>query len=202
MRADATCPKVFFPVEFLHCSQCVSQYLNVCHHTSQRTLPRCAVTSLHSFGRKHLNMHPADLDFSMNTSSQKRKLEPAVYHSNNNGELRHTAPWNCGTTQHGALDNTESTRARATVCRPTTASAHEYLDKVSSDSRPTIQPYNDVLMPKKMREVHWPSALLVADIFNQTLFSYHPTLSWTSGPAGMINGVMTARKYIGNLVMN
>ena len=74
MRVDATCPKVFFPVEFLHCSQCVSQYLNVCHHTSQRTLPRCAVTSLHYFGRKHLNMNPADLDFSMNTSSQKTEI--------------------------------------------------------------------------------------------------------------------------------
>ena len=53
-----------------------------------------------------------------------------------------------------------------------------------------------------MREVHWPSALLLADLFNQTLFSDHPTLSWTSGPAGMIDRVMTARKYIGNLVMN
>ena len=34
MRVDATCPKVFFPVEFLHCSQCVSQYLNVSPHFS------------------------------------------------------------------------------------------------------------------------------------------------------------------------
>ena len=53
-----------------------------------------------------------------------------------------------------------------------------------------------------MREVHWTSALLVADLVNQTLFSDHPAVSWTSGPAGMIDGVMTARKYIGNLVMN
>ena len=52
MRVDVTGPKVFFPVEFLHCSECVSQYLNVCHHTSQRTLPRCEVTSLHYFGRE------------------------------------------------------------------------------------------------------------------------------------------------------
>ena len=115
--ACVSTPRVqfFFPVEFLHCSQCVSQYLSVCHHTSQRTLPRCEVTSLHSFGREHLNMHPADLDFSMNTSSHKRKLEPAVYRSNNKGESATQNHRNCGTTQQGALDNTESTRARATV---------------------------------------------------------------------------------------
>ena len=156
MRVDATVPKVFFPVEFLHCSQCVSQYLNVCHHTSQRTLPRCEVTSLHYFGRKHLNMHPADLDFSMNTSSQNGNWSQpcTVPTTTENSATQHH--WNCGTTQQGALDNTESTRARATVCRPTTASAHEYLDKVSSDSRPTIRPYNDVTMPKRCEKFTGP----------------------------------------------
>ena len=195
MRVDATVQKVFFPVEFLHCSKCVSQYLNVCHHTSQRTLPRFEVTSLHYFGREHLNMHPADLDFSMNTSSQKRKLEPSRVPFQQ--QRRTPPPSTTGiVVQRNKVPstNTESTRARATVCRPTTASAHEYLDKVSSDSRPTIRPYNDVTMLKKMREVQCSSALLVADLFNQTLLSYHPTLSWTSGPAGMIDGVMTAPK--------
>ena len=203
MRVDATVPKVFFPVEFLHCSQCVSQYLNVCHHTSQRTLPRCEFTSLHYFGRTHLNMHPADLDFLMNTSSAKNGnwSQPCtVPTTTENSATQHH--WNCGTTQQSALDNTESTRARATVCRPTAASAHEYLDKISSYSRPSIRPYNDVHYAQKMREVHWPSVLPVADFFNQKLFSYHPTVSWTSRPVGMIDGVMTARKYIGNLVMN
>ena len=48
---------------------------------------------------------------------------------------------------------------------------------------------------QKMREVHWPSALPLADLFNQTLFSDHPTLSWTSGPAGMIDGVMNVHGH-------
>ena len=66
---------------------------------------------------------------------------------------------------------------------------------VSSDSSPTIRPYYNVTMPKKMREVHCSSALQVADLFNQTLFSYHPTLSWTSGPVGMIDGVMNVHGH-------
>ena len=79
----------------------------------------------------------------------------------------------CGTTQQGALDNTESTRTRATVCRPTTASAHENLDKVSSDSRPTIQPYNDVTLPKRCEKFTGPrrSHLLTSSIkhYSQTI---------------------------------
>ena len=92
-------------------------------------------------------------------------------------QQRRTPPtqhrWNCGTTQQRALDNTESTRARATVCRPTTASAQEYLDKVSSDSRPTIQPYNDVTMPKRCEKFSAPrrSQLLTSSIkhYSQTI---------------------------------
>ena len=141
MRVDATCPKVFLPVEFLHCSQCVSQYLNVRHHTSQRTLPRCEVTSLHYFGRKYLTCIPP-ISISQGTRRHKNGnwSQPCtVPTTTENSATQHR--WNCGTTQQGALDNTESTRARATVkslplyfCRTTIASAHEYLDKVSSDS--------------------------------------------------------------------
>ena len=68
--------------------------------------------------------------------------------------------------------------------------------------RDLLSDHTMMSLSPQMREVHWPSALLLADLFNQTLISDHPTLSWTSGPAGMIDGVITARKYIGNLVMN
>ena len=58
----------------------------MCKSVPQRMSPQllnvlcraAGVTSLHYVGTKHLNMHPTDLDFSMNTSSAKRKLEPDV----------------------------------------------------------------------------------------------------------------------------
>ena len=152
MRVDATCPKVCFPVEFLHCSQCVSQYLSVCHHTSQRNLPRCEVTSLHYFGRQHLNMHPADLDFSMNTSSQKRKLEPAVYHSFQ--QQRRTPPHSITgiVVQRNKVPST-TLNQRGLERLSVDQLQHLLMNiwTVSSDSRPTIRPYNDVTMPKDAR---------------------------------------------------
>ena len=148
MRVDATCPKVCFPVEFLHCSQFVSQYLSVCHHTSQRTLPRCEVTSLHYFGRTHLNMHPADLDFSMKhvVSKNGNWSQPCtIPTTTENSATQHH--WNCGTTQQGALDNTESTRLERLSVDQLQHLLMNIWTKVSSDSRPTIRQYNDVTMP-------------------------------------------------------
>ena len=200
MRVDATCPKVFFPVEFLHCSQCVSQYLNVCHHTSQRTLPRCEVTSLHYFGRKHLNMHPADLDFSVDTSSAKRKLEPAVYRSNNNGELRHSTT-GIVVQRNKVPSTTLNQRGLERLSKVYHNISVDQLQHLLMNIWTKYHQIRDLLsdhtmmsLRLQMREVHWPSALLLADLFNQTLFSDHPTLSWTFGPVGMIDGVMTARK--------
>ena len=56
---------------------------------------------------------------------------------------------------------------------PTTTSAHENLDKVSSDSKPTIRPYNDVTMPKRCEKFTGPrrSYLLTSSIkhYSQTI---------------------------------
>ena len=197
------CPKVFFPVEFLHSSQCVSQYLNVCHHASQRTLPRCEFTSLHYFGRKHLNMHPADLEFSTNTSSQKTEIGASRLPF----QQQRRSPPHSTTGIVVQRNKVPSTRLNQRELERLSVDQLQHLlmniwTKISLYSRPTIRPYNDVTMPKRCEKFTGPrcSHLLTSSTKNYS--SYHPTLSWTSRPAGMVDGVMTARKFIGNLVMN
>ena len=148
--------KSSFLFEFLHCSQCVSQYLNVCHHTSQRTLPRCAVTSLHYFGRKHLNMHPADLDFSMNTSSQKTEIGASRVPFQ---QQRRTPPHSTTVivVQRNKVHSTTlNQRGLERLSVDQLQNLLMNLWKVSSDSRPTIRPYNDVTMPKRCEKFTGP----------------------------------------------